>query len=241
MKKPPRRLAIFVLLALLLLTVIVSLAVGGYRMEIRTVVSGLLAGPFATGADASVLWHLRLPRVLLGLIVGSTLGSAGALMQGLFRNPLAEPGLVGVSSGAALGAVSILVIGASLLPNVPALSDLRLLPFAAFSGALVVSLMIQRLASAGGYTAVATLLLAGVAINALAGSLLGLSMYLADDAQLRSLTFWTLGSLGGATWKTLAIASPLCLVMLSGAPAFSGALNAIALGEAEGGASGLSG
>jgi iron complex transport system permease protein len=166
-------------------------------------------------------------------MVGATLAVAGALMQGLFRNPLAEPGLVGVSSGAALGAVVVLVLGATILPNVPILSDVRVLPFAAFGGALIVSLLIQRLASSGGYTAVATLLLAGVAVNALAGSILGLSMFLADDAQLRSLTFWTLGSLGGAGWKTLAMAAPLCLILLICAPIFSGALNAIALGESE--------
>ncbi len=189
-------------------------------------------GPEAA-AHESVLWHLRLPRLLFGIIVGAALSVSGALMQGLFRNPLADPGLIGVSSGAALGAVTIIILGGHFFPGVSWLSDIRFLPAAAFVGAFLVTIAIQRIASSGGYTAVATLLLAGVAMNSIVGALIGLATFLATDVQLRTLSFWTLGSLGGATWETLGLALPFCIGLLIIAPFFASALNAMSLGEAE--------
>ena len=161
--------------------------------------SALLANPADLASDASlqqaraVLLDIRLPRVLLALLVGAGFGSAGSALQALFRDPLADPGLIGISSGAALGAATLIVLG----PVIGAVS-LGWLPVAAFIGALLVATLVYRLAAARGRLALPLLLLAGIAINALAGAAIGLLTYLADDAQLRSLTFWSLGSLGGA-------------------------------------------
>jgi len=181
----------------------------------------------------AILWDLRVPRVLFGIFVGATLSVTGTLMQGLFRNPLADPGLVGVSSGAALGAVMVLILAGHLFPATSWMSDVRFLPVAAFVGAFGVTLVIVRVAYTGGYTAVATLLLSGVAMNSIVGASIGLSTFLATDAQLRSLSFWTLGSLGSADWEILGIMSPVTVVVLLISPWFSKALNAMALGEAE--------
>jgi iron complex transport system permease protein len=158
---------------------------------------------------------------------------AGAIMQGLFRNPLADPGLVGVSSGAAVGAVTVLVLGS--VASVAWLADERVLPLAAFLGALVTAAIVQSLSRSSGITSVATLLLAGIAVNALAGSLMGLGTFFSSDAQLRSLSFWMLGSLGAASWKTLLWTLPLCGVLLVGGMRYASTLNALALGEAEAG------
>lgn len=192
-----------------------------------------------TTPNDTVLWQLRLPRVLMALLVGGTLAVSGVLIQGLFRNPLADPGLVGVSSGAALGAVTVIVLAGGFSLKFQWLQDERYLPWAAFLGGFIVCVIIQRLASVGGQTSMATLLLAGVAINALAGAVIGLCTYLATDTQLRTLTFWTLGSLGGASWKTLFTLLPFCALVLAAAPFSARILNALALGEGEAGHLGI--
>jgi len=181
--------------------------------------------------QAAVVLGIRLPRTLLGLLAGGTLGACGAAIQALFRNPLADPALIGTASGAALGAAAAIV----LLPGTPAGApspwSVGLLPLAAFAGSAVTTALVYRLAGRDGTTPVATLLLAGIALNALTGAATGLLTYLADDAQLRSLTFWNLGSLGGATWQALAGAGPWLLLTLASLPARAGALNAVLLGE----------
>lgn len=230
-------LALSLLVIALIVTGILSIGIGAKDIPPGEVVSILWnkisgQGGNPTGVEG-VIWQIRIPRVLLAILVGSALSVAGGLMQGLFRNPLAEPALIGVSSGAALGAVFVIVLGGILFPNAQWVSDLRFLPIAAFAGALAVTFFIQRLTTTSGYTAVATLLLAGVAVNALVGAVIGLCTFLASDAQLRSLTFWTLGSLGAASWTTVAFAAPFCLGLVLVAPFFAQALNAMALGEAE--------
>lgn len=232
--RPYRSLILAVLVVVLIATGVVSLCIGAVKISPGAIWAALFGG----GAEArfqDVIWQLRLPRVLLGFLVGGSLAVAGALMQGLFRNPLADPALVGASSGGALGAVFVIVLSSHFFPDVPLLADLRLLPFAAFAGALVVTGLVQRLATVGGYTAVATLLLVGIAINALTSSVIGLATYLATEAQLRTLSFWTLGSLGAASWQVVALAAPFCLGLIVLAPFWAGALNALALGEAEAG------
>lgn len=161
---------------------------------------------FATAHDttqATVLWAIRLPRVGLGLLVGASLSVAGVLLQALFRNPLASPQLIGVSGGAALAAGSVI----ALLPAAFTVGPWGavILPLGAFSGAVAVSLLTLRIGSPGGVPDVVPLLLAGVAINALTGAGLGLLVFVADDAQLRSITFWSLGSLSAATWPLVAV------------------------------------
>jgi iron complex transport system permease protein len=176
--------------------------------------------------QAAVLWNIRLPRVLLGALAGAAFAVSGALLQGVFRNPLADPGLIGVSSGAALGAVAVIVLG--LAPLGP-----FTLPLAAFLTGAATTLLVYQLASQHGRTDVATLLLVGLALNALAGAATGLLTYLADDAQLRSIVFWTMGGLGGALWETLLAAAPWIGLALLLAPRLARQLNLFALGEAE--------
>ncbi len=184
-------------------------------------------------APWSVLMAIRIPRVALAVLVGATLACAGAGMQGLLRNPLADPGLLGVSSGAALGAVSTIVLGGLLPTTVAAALGPAILPVAAFGGALLATRVVMRLGRIDGRTSVAALLLAGVAVAALASAITGFLAFVATDAQLRTITFWSLGSLGGATWTLVAWAAPpmvLAIVLLLRS---ARVLDALALGEAE--------
>ena len=179
-----------------------------------------------------ILGQIRLPRTLLGLAVGGVLALSGVAMQGLFRNPLADPGLVGVSSGAALGA-AIAIVGGAALGGLPDFIGPYVLSLCAFLGGLGVTALVYRLGRKNGQTQVAVMLLAGIALTALSGSAVGLFTYLADDATLRTLTFWNLGSLNGASYARL---WPLLLVTVGVAlwlPRRATALNALLLGESE--------
>ncbi|MEM6987763.1 MAG: iron ABC transporter permease, partial [Pseudomonadota bacterium] len=195
----------------------------------------VLIGQSESAQHNIVIHHLRLPRALLAMAVGASLAACGAALQGLFRNPLADPALVGVSAGAALGAVSMIVLGPTLLGALSGLLAAWAVPVAAFAGALAVTATVYRLAQSEYGTHVTTLLLAGIAINAIAMAGVGLLTFMADDNQLRTLTFWNLGSLGGATWLGLAIALPLVCLPLLWLLSQADALNALSLGEAEAG------
>ena len=227
------------LTALLLLALWLSLALGPVSLPLLDTLEALLrlsglAGEQVPGQAELIIGQIRLPRTLLGLSVGAVLGLCGVAMQGLFRNPLADPGLVGVSSGAALGAALVIVGSASLGWGLgPLWLQPYLLSLAAFAGGLGVTAVVYRLGRRDGQTSVAAMLLAGVALSALAGALIGLFTYLADDATLRSLTFWNMGSLNGASYARL---WPLLLVGVGVAiwlPRRATALNALLLGESE--------
>lgn len=183
--------------------------------------------------DALVFWSIRLPRVVVGCLIGASLALAGAVMQGIFRNPLADPALIGVSSGAALAAVSVIVIGGSWLGMVPAEARPFVLPVAALTGGLTATAIVHRLGTVGGQTMAATTLLAGIAVTAIAQAGIGFLIFLSDDQQLRDLSFWTLGSVAGASWPTLLPAATLMLAALTLLPRLGGALNAMLLGERE--------
>ncbi|TIT61369.1 MAG: iron ABC transporter permease, partial [Mesorhizobium sp.] len=171
---------------------------------IRDWLFGTIPGDAALNARDSLIVHdIRLPRVILGMLVGAALAVCGAVMQGLFRNPLADPGLIGVSAGSSLGAVAIIVLGGTMLAPVTALLGTLALPPAAFLGGLATTLVLYQVATRRGQTSVATMLLAGIALAALAMALTGILIFMADDRQLRDLTFWSLGSLGGATWAKI--------------------------------------
>ena len=178
-----------------------------------------------------VLLEIRAPRVALAGFVGAALALSGAALQGLFRNPLADPGLIGVSSGAALGAVAMIVAGAALaLPS--ALAPFAL-PLAAVAGAMLVTLFLTAFASRYGQFSIVTIVLVGIAVNALAGVGIGVFQYLSDDAQLRTLTFWMMGSFGRANWP--AVAPAAVIVVAAAAPLFFVArgLDLLQLGESD--------
>jgi iron complex transport system permease protein len=222
------------LVAALVIAGVISTSIGAAKISLGHVAAALFFPGDAAAAtrDQLILLSIRLPRVVMASIVGALLGAAGAVMQGLFRNPLADPGLVGVSAGAGLAAAATIVIGDRALP-VSAMNSLFLLPFAAFVGALVTTLLLYRIATWRGRTSIATMLLAGIALGALAAAGTGLLVFLADDRQLRDITFWMLGSIAGATWlKILAIAPFLALFLLSFAFVGRG-LDLLALGETE--------
>ncbi|MFA7668428.1 MAG: iron ABC transporter permease [Burkholderiaceae bacterium] len=169
-----------------------------------------------------VLLDIRLPRVLFSAVVGAALAVTGVAMQALFRNPLAEPGLVGITSGGALGAVTAIVLTAG---------SFVLIAIAAFIGSLLATFLAYLLGRR--HPGMAGLLLAGIAVNAIAGSGIGLLTYAADDRQLRDLTFWSLGSLAGSTWQLVAFLGPWTLALLTWLCLQWKALNALLLGERE--------
>ena len=180
-----------------------------------------------------VFINIRLPRLLMGVAAGAGLGLAGALMQGLFRNPLADPGLVGVSSGAALAAALTIVLGSYWLPDMPRTLGSWALVGMAFGGGLVVTALIYGLAQADGGTRMGLMLLAGVAVNALALAGLGYLNFISTDEQLRNIQMWLLGSLGGARWSAVALVGAVVAVAFGLGLALARPLNAIALGEAQ--------
>ena len=179
-----------------------------------------------------ILFDIRAPRMLMGVLVGASLAVSGAVMQGLFRNPLADPGLVGVSAGAGLGAILAIVLGGLLPASIAAITGMYTVPVAAFLGGWLTTMLLYKVATRGGRTSVAVMLLAGIAVGALSGALSGVLVYMADDAQLRDLTFWGLGSLAGATWGKLAVAGPLIGLSLCATPFLAKGLNGLTLGEA---------
>jgi iron complex transport system permease protein len=174
-------------------------------------------------ADAT-LWSIRLPRVVLAVAVGAALAVAGLVMQGTFRNPLAEPGVVGVSSGAAVAASAAIVFGMDGLGILTA-------PAMAFAGGLITTLVVYLTARSGGRTEVVTLVLTGIAVNAIAGAGIALMTFLADTQQREQIVFWQLGSLNGSRWQDVAIALPVALIGIAAAALLARPLDLLALGE----------
>ncbi len=235
-KTQSQNLILFGFGLVLVLVLIASLSLGAYGIPFSNTLAilldqlGISLGSYEM-QQANVLLQIRAPRVLLAMLVGGGLGIAGAALQGMFRNPLVEPGLIGVSTGSALFAVIFMV----LIPSVTSLAWIKMLglPLFAFIGGLICVTAVYQLSKSQGRTDAATLILAGVAINALAGALIGLVLFFADDSALRSFTFWSLGDLGGAIWSKI----PVSLILI-GIPSIllllnSRQLNALALGEQE--------
>jgi iron complex transport system permease protein len=227
-----------VLLGLLSIAMLLaSVMTGASAASMTRVLQALLFPPEGDAAamlarDRIVIIDIRLPRAGEEAKHGAALAVSGAVMQGLFRNPLADPGVVGVSSGASLGAVFYIIFGHTLLAPVTVMLGMFALPSAAFLGGLAVTLVLYVLASRDGETQIGTLLIAGIAVAALAMALTGLLIYMADDRQLRDITFWSLGSLAGSTWEKAGIAALVILPAMAIVPFLSRGLNAFTLGEA---------
>lgn len=220
-----RKASIFLILIVLLGAVIViASSVGAVSISFSELLTGNL-----TKSSQAILLSIRLPRVLLAVAVGAALAVSGAAMQGLFRNPLADPGLIGISSGAAL-AVAIMIVFAGPIAGIFGLYSLSI---AAFIGGLITCLLIFKFAKLSGAFSVTYMLLAGIAMSAITGAATGFLTYLSDDQQLRAFTFWTMGSLGGAQWPALfvvlSVVTPAIVVLVK----YAMQLNLLLLGEQE--------
>jgi iron complex transport system permease protein len=225
------------LVVLLLVTFVVALASGVVAVPLSAlwrIALALVSGADLEGVPEQVFVAIRLPRALLAVLTGAGLGAAGAAMQGLFRNPLADPGLMGVTAGASL-ATALMIVVAGGAVQVSGALGLLLLPGAAFLGALGATFLIWSFAQRAGAVRLTTLLLAGIAVNAVAFAGVGFLTFVASDAQLRELTSWNLGSLNGATWRSVAASAPFVLLCVLGLPRLARALNALALGEEDAG------
>jgi iron complex transport system permease protein len=227
----------------LAVAVVVSLAVGPVAIAPGRVL-GILAGIAPAGdadavRDAVIVLDVRLPRTVLAILVGAATAVAGAVMQGLFRNPLADPGIVGVSSGAGLAAALWIVLGAAAIgPLLGPAAGLGL-PAAAFLGGLAMTGVLQAISTRGGRTSVVVVLLAGIALTGFTSAMTGLLIFVSSDQELRDFTFWMLGSLGGATWTKVTLALPFALGLGAVALLIARGLDALALGETDAQYSGI--
>ncbi|MBX9393016.1 iron ABC transporter permease [Streptomyces sp. TRM72054] len=228
-RRGPAWLLTIGLVAVLLALVPLAAGIGAYPVPVGDVLSSVqhkagLGGTELDRVAESVLWNVRFPRIVLALLVGASLGCAGALMQGVFGNPLAEPGTIGVSLGAAVGAVAAIALGLNFLGN-------WTLPAMAFVAGLGTVLLVYAMSRAGGRTEVVTLILTGIAVNAFCGALVGLFIFLADTAAVNQITFWQLGSLSQATWPKVLAVLPCAAAGLLLAPLYSRRLDLLALGD----------
>jgi iron complex transport system permease protein len=213
-----------------------GLCVGAFPIGLADLLSAVgLSDKPIDDTTTAVLYAIRAPRVIAAFCVGAALAAGGAAMQSLFRNPLADPGLLGVSSGAALAAVSVIVLGERVMHIVPPHFRPWLLPIAAFLGGLAATVVVYRLAAREGITLVGTLLLAGIAINALTSAGIGMLVFIADEAQLRTLIFWTMGGFGAVTWVSILPALAILAIAVPTLLPSAHLLDALALGEREAG------
>lgn len=212
---------------------LVSLQVGTYLFErpVFSTLTAVLRGEEVPLGDYYVLFKIRFPRIIMAVLIGASLAVSGTAMQGMFKNPLATPSLIGVTSGASLFAVIAIVLGGRLYPMLPISVRYSFLSIMAFCGAMLTMIFVYRMATVNKRTNIVVMLLAGVAISAISGSVTGFLTYLSSNEELRNLTFWMMGSLGGATWGQNLI---LLLVVI---PSFGillnkgKTLNALMLGE----------
>ena len=180
----------------------------------------------------TILLDIRLPRICLAILIGAILAISGAVMQGLFRNPLAAPSLIGVSSGASVGASVVIVLAGAWLQSNTALG-LSLVAVGAFIGSFLVTVLVYRLSTSALGTSVTTMLLAGIAVSALAGAVSGIFSYYADNEMLRQISIWQMGNLSTANWQRVLVLAVVAILVLSLFPRESKSLNALLLGESE--------
>ena len=186
---------------------------------------GLDLGPLPAHPSGEVtLWEVRFPRVVLAILVGAALGCAGALLQGVFANPLAEPGVIGVSAGAAVGASAAIVVGGAFAAGWTVAAS-------AFIAGLITTVAVYVLARHDGRTEVVTLVLTGVAVNAFAGGLIAFFTFIASPAARDQIVFWQLGSLNGATWSAVAVVAPMTVAGIAATMVIAAKLDLLSLGE----------
>ena len=229
--RPTTVWALFVGLALALVVLaVVSAGSGQLRIPPAEVLGSVLgrlgigSGDVTHPNGEAALWSIRFPRVVMALLVGAALASAGALMQGVFGNPLADPGVVGVSSGAALAACTVIVFGWSFLGSWTVAAF-------AFVGGLLTTLLVYFVSRSGGRTEVVTLVLTGVAVNAMCGAGIAFLTFLGDQQAREQIVFWQLGSLNGTRWQYVAVVAPLVVVGTVGVLLLARRLDLLSLGE----------
>ncbi|WP_284677075.1 FecCD family ABC transporter permease [Vibrio methylphosphonaticus] len=221
-------------ITLLIVTTVYSVTVGPMSISFSDSVIALTTRSNELAPHIPLVVNdIRLPRTLLCLVVGAILAICGTVMQGLFRNPLAEPGIIGVSAGASLGGAIAIVCFSTLGTQFPELMNLAVVPIFAFLGGALTTVLVYKLGSGKFGTSVTIMLLAGVAISALAGAGIGFLNFVADDQMLRDLSLWSMGSLAGATWGKISLATLTLLVLLILFSKKAMALNALLLGESE--------
>ena len=227
-----RRSALGLLVVLLAVAFVANLGAGAVTIPPGDVVAVLLhhvgLGSRTAPQFDAVVWDIRLPRAVLAALVGSALAVAGAALQAVFRNPLAEPRVIGVANGAAVGAVAAIVLGVEVV-------GIYTVPLAAFVAGLAATGVVFLVATQGNRTETVTLLLAGIAVEVSAAAGTGLLIFLADDQQLRDIVFWTLGSLAGATWTQIAAIGPPIVLATIGLCVLARDLDLLALGDREAG------
>ena len=224
----------------LVLSALISLTAGASDASVSAVFGHYMGFNNAiAGRDLLIIEQIRMPRVFLGMLVGAALAVSGAIMQGVFRNPLADPGLAGVSAGAGLGAAFIIVLGGTFALPFVAYAGFLALPLLAFFGSLATTAALYAVSTRHGRTSVPTMLLAGIAFGALAMAATGCLVYIADDHQIRDLSFWQLGSLAGATWLKVATLGAIIALASTALPFMARGLNGLSMGEAVAGHMGI--
>ena len=225
-----------VLIMLLVAVLLFAIAFGAVPISLNDMsgaIQHFFSGQGPANIHEGVFVQLRLPRVLLCAVTGAILAVSGVLMQGLFRNPIVEPGLIGTSAGASLGAAIVFVKAPQFSPALKELAGPLLMPVAAFLGALVATIAVYSLAKNAKRISVISLLLVGIAINSICLSGVGFMSYTARDAQARSITFWNLGSFSGATWQQVFTVSIVAAIVFIFSFRYSKQLNTLLLGEEE--------
>ena len=227
------------LICMLLAITVIAIGRGAFPMHAAEVLSILFAqigidtGIRYLPQQEAVLLSIRLPRVLLGIVAGAALAMSGAALQGLFRNPLADPALIGVSGGASLAVASVIVLGATTFRGLSQALGVYTLPLAGFGGGMAATFLIYVLARNDGRTSLVTMLLAGISVNSIAFASIGLFSSIANDEQLRNITFWSFGSLSSANARMLLVIVPPLLLAAAVLMRVAPGLNALMLGEQE--------
>ncbi|HCE1773519.1 TPA: iron ABC transporter permease [Vibrio parahaemolyticus] len=234
LRRTPLSTTLITLSGFLAFIAIASITVGPMNISFTDSLRGLVGAHSELAPHIQlVINEIRLPRTILCMFIGAILAICGVVMQGLFRNPLAEPGIIGVSAGAALGGAFAIVVFAEFSQNHPQLMNLAALPLFAFLGGALTTVLVYWLGTNKFGTSVTIMLLAGVAISALSGAAIGFLNFSADDQMLRDLTLWSMGSLAGANWAGIGLASVTLVVLLFWFHKKAMSLNALLLGESE--------
>ncbi|EIO3704698.1 iron ABC transporter permease [Vibrio parahaemolyticus] len=234
LRRIPLSTTLITLSGFLAFIAIASITVGPMNISFTDSLRGLIGAHSELAPHIQlVINEIRLPRTILCMFIGAILAICGVVMQGLFRNPLAEPGIIGVSAGAALGGAFAIVVFAEFSQNHPQLMNLAALPLFAFLGGALTTVLVYWLGTNKFGTSVTIMLLAGVAISALSGAAIGFLNFSADDQMLRDLTLWSMGSLAGANWANIGLSSVTLVVLLFWFHKKAMSLNALLLGESE--------